>query len=252
MSVFLVNDRKDRVTEYESRAEAEEQRDTLIELGMDSANVEIKATDPRKDDVETAECGICGEPVPISEAKSGKGGTPIHPGCYNTPPEEQHQTEDGATVEQGGKVENKEPTEPEVVEEHTDVDQSLPDRELHNDPISWLQQGSNEFTANIKGTTVITKKGFRVLQHKYDISTGSDVIVGPEENGHEFCRVKAWAEMPDGRRAEAHASASVDRGDDSYLLVSMADTRAKSRALSDVTGVGAVAVEEMAGVQSND
>ena len=125
----------------------------------------------------------------------------------------------------------------------------MPDRTLTEDPIDWLRQGSSEFTANIKGTTVITKKGFRVLQHFYDISTGSEVVVGPEENNHEFCRVKAWAEMPNGRRAEAHASAHIDRGDDHFLLVSMADTRAKSRALSDVTGAGAVAAEEMDGVQ---
>jgi hypothetical protein len=135
---------------------------------------------------------------------------------------------DGAPVEDGG--------------------ESLPDRELTDDPIEWLQKGDGELTTSIKGTVVITKKGFRVLQHRYDISTGSDIVVGPEETAHEFCRVKAWAEMPDGRRAEAHASAHVDRGDDHYLLVSMADTRAKSRALSDVTGVGAVAIEEMVGV----
>ena len=124
----------------------------------------------------------------------------------------------------------------------------LPDRQLTDDPIEWLQQGDGELTTSIKGTTVITKKGFRVLQHKYDISTSSEVVVGPEETDHTFCRVKARAEMPDGRYAEAHASAHTDRGDDHFLLVSMADTRAKSRALSDITGVGAVAIEEMAGV----
>jgi hypothetical protein len=129
---------------------------------------------------------------------------------------------------------------------------TLPDRELTDDPIEWLQKGNGELTTSIKGTTVITKKGFRVLQHFYDIDTGSDVVVGPEENDHTFCRVKAWAEMPDGRRAEAHASAHVDRGDDHFLLVSMADTRAKSRALSDVTGVGAVAIEEMSGVDTEN
>jgi len=141
--------------------------------------------------------------------------------------------------------------EPEVIEEPQEASESLPDRELSEDPIAWLQQGDGELTTQIKGTTVITKKGFRVLQHKYDISTGSDVVVGPEETDHTFARVKAWAEMPDGRRAEAHASAHVDRGDDHFLLTSMADTRAKSRALSDVTGVGAVALEEMQGVETD-
>lgn len=144
-----------------------------------------------------------------------------------------------------------ETVEAEVIDHSPDAEQtaeSLPDRELTDDPIEWLQKGDGELTTQINGTTVITKKGFRVLQHQYNISTGSDIVVGPEETDHEFCRVKAWAEMPDGRRAEAHASAHVDRGDDHFLLVSMADTRAKSRALSDVTGVGAVAIEEMVGV----
>lgn len=156
--------------------------------------------------------------------------------------------------EVGDSTNGDEPVTPKAVEDPGDVEaqaETLPDRELTEDPIAWLQRGQGELTTTIKGTTVITKKGFRVLQHKYDISTGSEVLVGPEETDQEFCRVKAWAEMPDGRRAEAHASAHVDRGDDHYLLVSMADTRAKSRALSDVTGVGAVALEEMQGVETD-
>jgi hypothetical protein len=163
-------------------------------------------------------------------------------------------------VREGDTSEEPEPDGGEVVEtaqpvevaDDTQSTDQLPDRELTDDPIDWLAQGSDEFVTEIKGTPVITKKGFRVLQHRYDISTTSEIVVGPEETDHEFCRVKATATMPDGRSAEAHASAHVDRGDDHFLLTSMADTRAKSRALSDVTGVGAVAVEEMAGVNVDD
>lgn len=166
---------------------------------------------------------------------------------------EQPKADGNSQPAQNGQSVDAEVIDTEPVESGTDVDEaaeSLPDRELTDDPIEWLQQGAGEFTTTIKGTTVITKKGFRVLQHKYDISSGSEIVVGPEETDHTFCRVKAYAEMPDGRRAEAHASAHVDRGDDHFLLTSMADTRAKSRALSDVTGVGAVVVEEMAGVDN--
>jgi len=165
--------------------------------------------------------------------------------------------EDSDDVELIDTHDDGEPVEAEVVDHAAEPTETavgdsepLPNRELTDDPIEWLKKGDGELTTNIKGTTVITKKGFRVLQHKYDISTGSEVIVGPEDTDMEFCRVKAWAEMPNGRRAEAHASAHVDRGDDHFLLVAMADTRAKSRALSDVTGVGAVAIEEMAGVET--
>lgn len=44
---------------------------------------------------------------------------------------------------------------------------------------------------------------------------------------------------------EAWGTSHVDRGDDPWLLVEMAATRARKRALSIVTGAGAVAVEEL-------
>jgi len=124
---------------------------------------------------------------------------------------------------------------------------TLPDRDITDDPIEWLNREAGDFVDNIKGTDAINKKGFRVLQHFYDISTTSEVIVGPEETDFEYCRVKSVATMPDGQKAEAHGSAHVRRDDDPELLLEMADTRAKSRALSDITGVGAVAVAEMKG-----
>jgi len=42
MTVTLVNERKGDRTEYDSRAEAEDQRQMLIEMGMDSGNVHIE------------------------------------------------------------------------------------------------------------------------------------------------------------------------------------------------------------------
>lgn len=53
------------------------------------------------------------------------------------------------------------------------------------------------------------------------------------------------ATTADGRTCEAYGSAHVDRGDDHELLLELADTRARKRALSIATGVGAVAVAEL-------
>jgi hypothetical protein len=53
------------------------------------------------------------------------------------------------------------------------------------------------------------------------------------------------ATLPNGREVAAYGSAHVERGDDVELLTEMADTRARKRALSIATGMGAVAVEEL-------
>lgn len=133
-----------------------------------------------------------------------------------------------------------------------DVPDEPPERDISDDPIEWINRTAGDFVDNIQGTQAINKKGFRVLQFWYDINTDSEVVVGPEETDFEYCRVRATAEMPDGQKAVAHGSAHVGRGDDMELLLEMADTRAKSRALSDISGVGAVAVAELKQGENNE
>lgn len=118
----------------------------------------------------------------------------------------------------------------------------LPERSVGDDPLTWMP---GDFVDEIDGTPAVNRKGFEVLSHFYDISVSADLQVAPDENGHEYARVKATAETPDGRTCEAFGSAHVERGDDETLLLEMADTRARKRALSIATGVGAVAVEEL-------
>jgi len=113
---------------------------------------------------------------------------------------------------------------------------------VDEDPIVWMP---NEFTDTIEGTTVINRKGYEVMAHHYEISTWSDCVVGPEETDFTFCRVKATASKPDGTTYTAHGSAHTDRGDDSFLLLEMADTRARKRAIAQATGVGMLAAEEL-------
>jgi hypothetical protein len=143
--------------------------------------------------------------------------------------------------------------EPEVVDdEQADAqpvetpDDNTPDtlgeRSVADDPIAWMP---GEFVDQIDGTEAINRKGFEVLAHFYDVSVTADLQTAPEQTDHEFCRVKATAETADGRTVQAFGSAHVDRGDDPWLLVEMAGTRARKRAISVATGAGAVAVEEL-------
>ena len=118
----------------------------------------------------------------------------------------------------------------------------LPERSVADDPLTWMP---GHFVDEIDGTPAVNRKGFEVLSHFYDISVSAELQVTPEETDHEYARVKATATTPDGRTCEAFGSAHVDRGDDKTLLLEMAGTRARKRALSIATGTGAVAVEEL-------
>jgi hypothetical protein len=132
--------------------------------------------------------------------------------------------------------------EPDPTPVDADAAAELPDRRVADDPLTWMP---GHFVDEIDGTPAVNRKGFEVLSHFYDISVSADLQVAPEETGHEYARVKATAETPDGRTAEAFGSAHVDRGDDAELLLEMAGTRARKRSLSIATGTGAVAVEEL-------
>lgn len=139
-----------------------------------------------------------------------------------------------------------EPLEAEVVEDQLEPDAEpeydLDKRNVGEDPIDWVP---SDFVDHIDGTPAINRKGFEVLAHFYDVDVEVSLEVPPEETDFEFCRVKATATTPDGRTCEAYGSAHVDRGDDKEILLEMSGTRARKRALSIATGVGAVAVEEL-------
>lgn len=130
----------------------------------------------------------------------------------------------------------------EVTPADADTDGQLAERSVAEDPLNWVP---GEFVDEIDGTQAINRKGFEVLSHFYDVDVQTELQVPPEETDHEYCRVKATAVTGDGRECEAFGSAHVDRGDDAVLLLEMAGTRARKRALSIATGVGAVAVAEL-------
>lgn len=120
----------------------------------------------------------------------------------------------------------------------------LPDEpNLSEDPFAWMP---GDFVDTIDGTPTINRRGYAALGRKFGISAPEiDVEVGPEETGHEYCRVRAMVRDDDGREFVNHGSAHVDRNDDATLLLEMATTRARKRALAGATGIGLIAIEEL-------
>jgi hypothetical protein len=191
----LIDRARDNRREFGSRADAEDARDDLRELGIDPDDLEI---------------------VPPTET-DGSGA--VEPDV----------------IEDDG-------TDAQPVETPDENRPDLSERSVADDPIAWMP---GEFVDVIDGTEAINRKGFEVLAHFYDVSVTATLQTAPEETDHKYSRVKATAETADGRTVQAFGSAHVDRGDDPWLLVEMAGTRARKRAISVATGAGAVAVEEL-------
>jgi len=139
-------------------------------------------------------------------------------------------------------VDHTEPDEPETTEIINDPDK------LSEDPIGWLESINNSFVNTIKGTPAISKQGFRFIQAQFGITTEAEVVQWIDDP--TGCIVWAKAELPDGQSAEAHGEGylSETKVDDNEF-VRYADTRAKNRAISDLTSAGALAVSELSGEQ---
>jgi len=119
--------------------------------------------------------------------------------------------------------------------------------QLSKDPIKWLESYNNEFVHTIKGTPAISKKGFRFIQAQFGITTESEVVEWIDGD-HTGVIVWAKAELPDGQSAEAHGEGWLFESDvDNNEFVRYADTRAKNRAISDLTSSGALAASEVSG-----
>jgi len=139
-----------------------------------------------------------------------------------------------------------EPEEPDVVESEPEVVEAKPTNpeELSKDPIGFLRSVNSDFVNTIKGTPAISKQGFRFIQREFEISTKSEVVKWSDDP--LGCVVWAKAELPGGYSAEAHGEGYQSERDVSdNEFVRYADTRAKNRAISDLTSAGALAVSEL-------
>lgn len=117
---------------------------------------------------------------------------------------------------------------------------------LQEDPIGHLRRINSDFVNKVKGTPAISKRGFRYIQAELDITTQTEVVAWSDDPYGVV--VWARAKLPDGRTAEAHGEGYPDeQGMDQSQFVRYADTRAKNRAISDLTSAGALAVDELRG-----
>ena len=115
---------------------------------------------------------------------------------------------------------------------------------LVENPIDWLNEINDEYTNVVKGTPAISKRGFRFIQSKFEITTESKVVQWVDDPLGVI--IWAKAELPDGRSAEAHGEGwQFESQVDDNEFVRYADTRAKNRALADLTSSGALATEEL-------
>lgn len=116
--------------------------------------------------------------------------------------------------------------------------------QLSKDPIGFLRSVNTDFVNTIKGKPAISKQGFRFIQREFEISTQSEVVEMVDDP--LGCIVWAKAELPGGYSAEAHGEGYQFESDVSdNEFVRYADTRAKNRAISDLTSAGALAVSEL-------
>ena len=191
-----------------SRAEAEDVKEDMEGLGM-SCEIRQKETDGGKAETHTVAAEKLAE-------ETGK-------------PKE--------TFEAGDK---EIPEVDELESEPMSVDQ------FHQDPIGYLSSINNEFVNTIKGTPAISKRGFRFMQTELGVSTTAEVVATFDDPKGVI--VHARAEMPDGRFAEAHGEGYLtESGVSDNEFVRYADTRAKNRAISDLTAAGALAECELSG-----
>jgi len=115
---------------------------------------------------------------------------------------------------------------------------------LAQDPIEWLENKNGSFVNVIQGTPAISKRGFRFIQQQFDITTKTEVV----ETFDDPLGVIVWAkaERPNGQSAEGHGEGYRFEDDvEDNEFVRYADTRAKNRAISDLTSAGALAVSEL-------
>ncbi len=106
-----------------------------------------------------------------------------------------------------------------------------------------------KFIVNLQGKEFVTYEGLLDVAHQMKLkSIETELIQIPNSENGNTCIAKAVAKTEDGK--EFHGYGDADPSNVNKLiarhLIRMAETRAKARALRDLTNIGMTAFEELA------
>lgn len=105
-----------------------------------------------------------------------------------------------------------------------------------------------KFIVNLQGKEFVTYEGLLDLAHQLKLSSiETELIQIPSSGNGNQCIVKAVAKTEDGKEFHGYGDASPSNVNKNIAphIIRMAETRAKARALRDLTNVGMTAVEEL-------
>ena len=109
---------------------------------------------------------------------------------------------------------------------------------------------NKEFIVNLKGKDFVQYGGLVDLAHQMELkSITTELVQLPNDDNKNQCIIKAVATTEDGKIFEGYGDAAPSNVNSMIAkhLIRMAETRAKARALRDLTNVGMTALEELGG-----
>lgn len=113
---------------------------------------------------------------------------------------------------------------------------------------------NKEFIVNLQGKTFVTYNGLIDLAHQMELkSITTEIIQFPSIDNNNQCIVKAVATTFNETIFEGYGDADPTNVNKMIAkhLIRMAETRAKARALRDLTNVGMTAFEELGGEEDD-
>lgn len=111
-----------------------------------------------------------------------------------------------------------------------------------------MSKVDERFIVNLKGKQFVTYEGLLDLAHQNKLkSIKTELIQIPTKENNNQCIMKAIATTEDGKEFEGYGDADTSNVNSmiSKHIIRMAETRAKARALRDLTNVGMTALEEL-------